>query len=57
MKRYDEALADLNRAVELGPDQATAIASRGETYQAMKRYNEALDDCNRAAELRRSAGT
>ena len=32
MERYDEALTDLNRAIELDPDHAWAIASRGHTY-------------------------
>jgi len=51
MGRYDEALADLNRAIELDADQDWAIASRGETYQAIERYDEALADLNRAIEL------
>jgi hypothetical protein len=32
-----EVLADFNRAIELGPDDARAIGSRSETYQAMDR--------------------
>jgi len=51
MKRYDDALADLNRAIELNPEYAWAIAHRGRTYQAMKRYDDALADLNRAIEL------
>ena len=34
MGRYDEALADFNRAIELDPSSAWAIAGRGETYRA-----------------------
>ena len=34
MGRYEEALADFNRAIELDPDDAWAIGSRGQTYQA-----------------------
>src|SRR5258708_11799348 len=41
-KRYDEALADFNRAIELNPGYTSAIASRGQVYQAMQRYEEAL---------------
>jgi tetratricopeptide (TPR) repeat protein len=47
MKRYDEALTDYNRAIELGPGNSRAIASRGETYRLMKRYDEALADYSR----------
>src|SRR5258708_31861676 len=51
MQRYDKALADLNRAIELDPADALDIASRGETYRRMERYEEALADFSRAIEL------
>ncbi|WP_223265175.1 tetratricopeptide repeat protein [Nostoc sp. 'Peltigera membranacea cyanobiont' 210A] len=51
MKRYEEALQDLNRAIELDPKYDWAIASRGYTYCLMKRYAEALRDFDRAIEL------
>ena len=51
MGRYDQALAHLNRAIELNPEDASAIGSRGRTYWAMDRYVEALADLNRASEL------
>ena len=52
MERYDEeALADLNRAIELNPEDASALASRGRIYWAMRRDDEALADLNRAIEL------
>jgi tetratricopeptide (TPR) repeat protein len=51
MERYDEALADFTRAIELDPEDAGAIVSRGETYRAMERYDEALADFTRAIEL------
>ena len=51
MERYDEALTDLNRAIELDPSADWAIADRGETYRLMERYDEALADFNRAIEL------
>jgi len=51
MERHDEALADLNRAIELDPNQTRAIADRGETYRITGRYDEALADFNRAIEL------
>ncbi|MGK7907510.1 MAG: tetratricopeptide repeat protein, partial [Synechococcus sp.] len=49
--RYEEALADYNRAIELNPDDAWAIGSRGQAYRAMERYDEALEDFTRALEL------
>ncbi len=48
MKRYDDALADFNRAIEINPKLSWAIASRGETYRAVKRYPDALADFDRA---------
>lgn len=51
-ERYDEALADFNRAIDLDPHNAWAIASRGQAYQATERYDDALADLNRAIELR-----
>jgi tetratricopeptide (TPR) repeat protein len=50
MERYDEALADFNRAIELD-ESAWKLASRGRAYQAMGRYDEALADFSRAIEL------
>jgi hypothetical protein len=44
MQRYEKALADLNRAIELDPADALDIASRGDTYRRMERYDEALAD-------------
>ncbi|MEH2183547.1 tetratricopeptide repeat protein, partial [Nostoc sp.] len=51
MKQYTEALQDFDRAIELDPKYAWAIASRGETYHSIKQYTEALQDFNRAIEL------
>jgi tetratricopeptide (TPR) repeat protein len=51
MERYDQALADYDRAIELDPDLDWVIADRGDTFRAMGRYDEALADFNRAIEL------
>jgi tetratricopeptide (TPR) repeat protein len=51
MKRYQEALQDFDRAIELDPKYAWAISSRGITYRLMKRYEAALQDFDRAIEL------
>ncbi len=51
MNRYQEALADFDHAIALNEKDDWAIASRGQTYQAMKRYEEALADFGRAIAL------
>jgi tetratricopeptide (TPR) repeat protein len=49
--RYDAALSDFDRALELSPDDEWAIAGRGETYRLAGRYDEALGEFGRALEL------
>jgi len=51
MEQYEAALNDFNRAIELNPNLAWALAERGETYRLMKQYEAALNDFNRAIEL------
>ena len=51
MERYDEALQDYNRAIELDPKYKWAFTGRGFTYRSIERYEEALQDYNRAIEL------
>lgn len=50
--QYEEALANLNQALQLRPDYPAALNNRGATYDALERYDEALADYNRALELR-----
>ena len=49
--RFDKALIDYNRSIELNQDLAWAIAGRGETYRLLGRSDEALADYDRAIEL------
>jgi tetratricopeptide (TPR) repeat protein len=49
--RYDQALADYDRAIELDATNTWAFLGRGETYRAMQRYDQALADYDRAIEL------
>ena len=51
MGRYEEALADFTRAIDLHSDYSWAIAARGQTYRLMGRYEDALTDLTRAIEL------
>ncbi|MGZ9163820.1 MAG: tetratricopeptide repeat protein [Anaerolineales bacterium] len=49
--RYQEALANYARAIELDPGYSKAYSSRGTTYREMRRYVEALADYDRAIQL------
>ncbi len=51
MERDADALTDFNRAIDLDPDNAWAIAYRGETHRLMERDADALTDFNRVIEL------
>lgn len=47
----NKVLRDLTRSIERNPQDATALAYRGEVLRALRRYSEALDDLDRAVEL------
>ena len=49
--RYVDALADYNRAVELDPESAQTIASRGDVFRHLIHYDESISDYSRAIEL------
>ncbi len=49
--RTDEALADLNRSLELDPRSACALVFRANTYCRMKDYRKALADYEKAVRL------
>jgi tetratricopeptide (TPR) repeat protein len=49
--RYEDALRDLDRSLELAPDNAWALKVRGDTYRALGRYEDALRDLDRSLEL------
>jgi tetratricopeptide (TPR) repeat protein len=51
LRRYEEALQDLNRALELDPNNTQALATRGNTYLLIERNEEALQVLNRALQL------
>ena len=50
-KKYEEALADYSRAIELNPETAGYYNRRGNVYYTLEKYEEALADINRAIEL------
>lgn len=51
LKRFDEALRDLNKAIELNPGDAAAYNSRGNVYSELNRREEALRDYDKTIEL------
>ena len=52
MGKYDKALADFNKALELNSNNAEAYENRGLIYYHEKKYSQALDEFNKAIELR-----
>jgi len=50
-KRYKEALAAYNHALELDPTNPYIYGRRANTYRALREYERALQDFNRAFEL------
>jgi len=48
---YVQAIASLDRAIELEPDEATYYNDRGAAYAAADRYEEAIADLERALTL------
>ena len=52
MESYQQKLAELEQAIEQNPEDARALAHRGETYRLMARYEEALADFDRAISLK-----
>jgi tetratricopeptide (TPR) repeat protein len=52
---FDHALADLNRACELAPDNAEYVYQRGMVYWQMKQPRLAMTDFNLAIELKPDA--
>ncbi|MEG4251249.1 tetratricopeptide repeat protein [Microcoleus sp. Pol10D4] len=51
LKRYDEALECLDKAIESDSNYARAWANRGDVLDSLKRYDEALASLDRALEL------
>jgi serine/threonine-protein kinase len=48
---YDEALAVINQAIDLAPDNAEYYQQRSQLHSTLGAYSPALDDINRAIEL------
>jgi tetratricopeptide (TPR) repeat protein len=51
LRQYQQAIADLNRALELDPENVSAYCDRGWTYVNRKEYPQAIADFDHALEL------
>src|SRR5262249_6332974 len=56
-ENYDQAIAALQQAVRLNPNDAVAFAELGYSYRNLKRYPEALDAYHRALAVKRDYAT
>ena len=50
-KKYDKALENFNKAIEMNPAYIEAYNKRGMCYYELKKYRNALTDFDRAAQL------
>ena len=49
--KHEEAIEDLNKAIELKPDYALAYNNRGIAYNNLGQYDRAIEDYDKAIEL------
>ena len=49
--RYDEAIEEYNKAIELNPNYAIAYARRGQAYFKLEKFDLAIPDLAKALEL------
>jgi lipoprotein NlpI len=54
-KKFEEALNDINKTIELDPEYSAAYNVRGNIFNNAKRHAEALDDFNKAIALNPNA--
>ena len=51
LKQYDNALINLNRALEIEPNNTHALRNRGVAYLDLKQYDNALINLNRVLKI------
>ncbi|RIB08946.1 hypothetical protein C2G38_2210228 [Gigaspora rosea] len=51
MKQYKEAPADLNKSLDIEPNNAFTLCFHGEAYQGLKKYKKALVDLNQSLDI------
>lgn len=51
LERYEDAIADYNRAINLSPNDYFAYIDRGTVYRTLKQYQSAIEDFSQAIKL------
>jgi len=51
LEKYKEAIADLNKALEIDPKISSAFSFRGQAHFELGNYQQAINDYNKAIEL------
>ena len=51
LKQCDNSLNDLNRSLEIEPNNARALSIRANTHAFLEQYDDALKDVDKALEL------
>jgi len=54
LQKYDLALSDYSKAIDINPNYAVAYLGRGLLYLLQQKYELALADWNKAIELNRN---
>ena len=52
LDKYQKALADYNKAIEMYPERVLAYNNRGNAYSELEKYQEAIADFDKAIELK-----
>ena len=51
LEKYQEAIENFNKAIELDPNSVSFYFARGDVYEILRKYEEAINDYNKAIEL------
>ncbi len=51
LEKYDEAIRDYSKAIEINPRSAVAYSNRAGTYDYLKQYDKAYADYTKAIEV------
>lgn len=54
-EKWDNAICDINKSIELNPNDAESFKTRAEMYMNTKHYEEAIDDLNKVLTLDKNA--
>jgi len=51
LEKYQEAIENFNKAIELDPNSVAFYFARGDVYEILKKYEEAINDYDKAIKL------